>query len=355
IDEQLEMAMLEAMNEAGANANTTDVPAVEVDAPPVELAQEDQAPALDDHSDIRRSVNEIIQSLDRKLAVFDAHLLALELQTERVKSLLDQLDKMTERSYHSNRLTTPFGGTFSSQAPHITTTLPMNINAHLNAAPSFRGMGAVGMLNFGGNVQSTNTSSSASKGKDVVSTTYFDKALFDVVALNSPEEEGHIQPSSLGVSAGGLNKDPEFSVGNPKLLVNAGLGEASNASVIFHFPGSSVLPTFNELDYESVMAGLFSSAPPSNSNSRVASAEGAVVYISWMLNLSTLNQGAQCGRNQTAQRASRKRRAPSAMEATIPTIPRAFPMVFRPTMEMGLTKHQCKLAAYVFGENLDIK
>ncbi|MED6109074.1 hypothetical protein PIB30_030288 [Stylosanthes scabra] len=210
-------------------------------------------------------------------------------------------------------------------------------------------MGAVGMLNFGGNVQSTNTFLSASKGKDIVSTTYFDKALFDVVAPNSPEEEGHIQPSSLGVSAGGLNKDPEFSVGNPKLPVNAGSGEASNA------PGSSVLPTFNELDYESVMAGLFSSAPPSNSNSRVARAEGAVVDTSWMLNLSTLNQGAQCGRNQTAQRASRKRRAPSAMEATIPTIPRAFPMVFRPTMEMGLTKNQCKLAAYVFGENLDIK
>ncbi|MED6149369.1 hypothetical protein PIB30_061663 [Stylosanthes scabra] len=348
-DEQLEMAMLEAMNEAAGNATHSAATAANTVATPAEFPVEDRAPAFDDYSGMTRSLVEIEQALEQKLTVFDAHLLTLERQKEKIQSMIDTLDIMTQRSFHSTRLANPFVGSFSSQNPHLTTTFPMDYSAHFITPPYVCGSEVSGMHNNGGNGQNPNTSSSASRGKEVTSTTYFDRALFDVVAPNSPEEDGRppphpqrvsttgLNPAGDGMAAVSLNPIPVFSLGIPKL------------------PGgldSFVLPAFTQAESDSVMTGLFSSTPPPRVHETVPRAEGPVVDTSWMLNLSTLNQR---GKSLKQHGGGRKRKAGPAIDAITPTIPLTFPMVFRPTMEMGLTIHQRKLAAYVFGDNLNFK
>ncbi|MED6126446.1 hypothetical protein PIB30_078520 [Stylosanthes scabra] len=108
------------------------------------------------------------------------------------------------------------------------------------------------------------------------------------------------------------------------------------------------------------MAGLFTSTTEEGQEGAAANLDIPAVDKSWPLNLSTLVSGepnklkislAKKG-GSTSQRGGGKKRRACNMDPPILSIPSTFPMVFRPTVDMGLTKQQLKLVAYAFGDNL---
>ncbi|MED6126445.1 hypothetical protein PIB30_078519 [Stylosanthes scabra] len=229
-DDQLELVVARALADDGANAgNAHGDNLVPIMQGGQQQGAEHDPQGAHVHGDfeMERSLNEIIEGLEQKMAVFDAHLLALERKTEEVQRLLQKLVAMTERSYHNARLVQRINPSWSHDSSRAPSNTPSG--RHVNTVPPTSNNPGVWKGQHADGAGPSRGTSVSEKAEGVASAAYFDKALFDVVAPDSlehgfpdlPTREGTSNTAKQALTVAGeilpTSKDVRFCQGIPKM------------------------------------------------------------------------------------------------------------------------------------------